>query len=230
MCVLGSRVDKLLKNAVQELLGTATSKITSTFSGEGTGDYFHDFEQPPPPAMLSSKSMPTLNVPPLEGDGSSKSIPVPIQGPAFSNLKNPVKRFKNMMLGRPTDVTAFEECSREFGPFSGPRNANDVKFRRNWRSADHLMNNRTSYHLMQRRSDGDGCDTISLNEDNIQEDHFIASEYRMLIMWDDAAAIKATSTHRSDLPPSSTNLGSPVGIKHTPFCVSGSIFKRVRQH
>ncbi|CAK8693877.1 unnamed protein product [Clavelina lepadiformis] len=180
------RVDKLLKNAVQELLGTATSKITSTFSGEGTGDYFHDFEQPPPPAMLSSKSMPTLNVPPLEGDGSSKSIPVPIQGPAFSNLKNPVKRFKNMMLGRPTDVTAFEECSREFGPFSGPRNANDVKFRRNWRSADDLMNNRTSYHLMQRRSDGDGCDTISLTEENIQEGYFIASQIFHLVrkIWD----------------------------------------------
>ena len=156
------RFDKIFKNVVQDLFGAASDKIADKFAPKQEQNLVEpsfDVEEPfqeqvkPPPISLAQAS------------ASSTSLNEFLQVPGYltpRSKKNPVAKLKNIMLGRTTDLAIFEEGLRDFSPFTGPANSNQMRFGRRWRTPDNLLSNRTSYHatVMRRRSQGDGCDQL----------------------------------------------------------------------
>ena len=86
-------------------------------------------------------------------------------------MRNPVTKLKNIVLGRGSETGIYEEAQRDYALFSGPQNPNEVRFGRGWRSPGNLLENRTSFHVAGRRTQGDGCEAYNFEyEDNKQRD------------------------------------------------------------
>ena len=163
----------MLKNAVQDMFGVATDHITGRINRPEEVD-FVDRQKKEWSRPLVAEVNPIL---------SKRSSLVPsnddvFEQPMFNSTQkplrgNPVTKFKNMFLGKRTDVTLYEESMRDFRPFSGPRNANQTEFGRNWRTPDNLLSNRNLFHDAMRkgrRTQGDGCDRVYDVEEKNCED------------------------------------------------------------
>jgi len=161
---MGFRFDKIFKSVVQDLFGAATDKFADKFSSSSSS-----IEAGDTLTFETSLPLPDLMEEPLASSSVlTSSCDVTQSTP---KVRNPVTKFKNIVLGRSSESGIYEEAQREYAPFHGPQNPNEVRFGRGWRSPTHLLENRTSYHVAGRRTQGDGCETYNFEyEDNKQND------------------------------------------------------------